>query len=50
MWKFHEFLTFMSQQADKDQSEMDRLFEHAQQIGGKERFEDDFTILEVVFE
>ena len=49
MWGFNEFLEFMAQPSNPDQSILDSLLNYAQELSQKETFEDDFTILEIVF-
>jgi sigma-B regulation protein RsbU (phosphoserine phosphatase) len=49
MWRFQEFADFMNKVKMNDQSILDRLFNYAKSLGNSENFEDDFTIVEVVF-
>jgi hypothetical protein len=49
MWRFQEFSDFMSNVKTNGQSILDRLYIHAKNLGNSENFEDDFTIVEVVF-
>ncbi|UCE52729.1 MAG: PP2C family protein-serine/threonine phosphatase [Desulfobacterales bacterium] len=49
MWRFQEFADFMSNVKTDDQSILDRLYVYAKNLGNLENFEDDFTIVEVVF-
>ena len=49
MWRFEEFTEFMSKANKDGQSRLDLLYHYAKQIGESSNFEDDFTILEVVF-
>ena len=49
IWGFNEFLEFMAQPSNPDQSILDSLLNYAQELSQKETFEDDFTILEIVF-
>jgi PAS domain S-box-containing protein len=49
IWGFNEFLEFMARAASADQSALDSLLSYAQELSQKETFDDDFTILEIVF-
>jgi len=49
IWRFNEFLEFMAQPSNADQSILDRLLNYAQELSQRETFDDDFTILEIVF-
>ena len=49
MWRFQEFTDFMSNVKTDGQSILDRLYNYAKNLGNSENFEDDFTIVEVVF-
>ena len=49
IWGFNEFVEFMAQPSNTDQSILDSLLNYAQELSQKETFEDDFTILEIVF-
>ena len=49
MWRFQEFADFMSNVKTNGQSILDRLYNYAKNLGNSENFEDDFTIVEVVF-
>ena len=49
MWRFQEFSDFMNKVKTDGQSILDRLFNYAIKIGNSEKFEDDFTIVEVAF-
>ena len=49
MWCFREFLDFMHQPKAESQSRLDRIYHYAKSLGHSEDFEDDFTIVEVVF-
>ena len=49
MWRFQEFADFMSSVKKDGQSILDRLYVYAKNIGNSEQFDDDFTIVEVVF-
>jgi sigma-B regulation protein RsbU (phosphoserine phosphatase) len=49
MWRFQEFAEFMNEVKTGGHSILDRLYNYAKNLGGIEKFEDDFTILEVAF-
>ena len=49
IWGFNEFLVFMAQPSNADQSALDSLLNYAQEIAQKDTFDDDFSILEIVF-
>jgi sigma-B regulation protein RsbU (phosphoserine phosphatase) len=49
MWRFQEFTDFMNKAKTDGQSILDRLYSYARNLGNSEKFEDDFTILEVAF-
>ena len=49
MWHFDEFKEFMSKIKSGTQSRLDSLYRHAENINSLDKFEDDFTILEVAF-
>ena len=49
IWGFDEFLKFMAQPFSADQSILDCLLSHAQELSQKEIFDDDFSILEITF-
>jgi len=49
MWHFKEFTDFMAKIRSGEQSRLDRLYQHADNINNLDNFEDDFTILEVAF-
>lgn len=49
MWPFKEFSEFVQQSNSKKPSDIDRIFQHAKKINQFDSFEDDFTILEIVF-
>ena len=49
IWGFSEFLEFMVQSFKADQSILDSLLSHAQQLSQKITFDDDFSFLEIVF-
>jgi PAS domain S-box-containing protein len=50
IWGFNEFLEFSVQSFNVDHSNLDRLLSYAQELAQEEEFDDDFTILEIVFE
>jgi PAS domain S-box-containing protein len=50
IWGFNEFLEFSVESFNVDHSNLDRLLSYAQELSQEEEFEDDFTILEIVFE
>jgi serine phosphatase RsbU (regulator of sigma subunit) len=49
MWRFQEFADFINEVKTDNQSILDRLYVYAKNLGNLENFEDDFTIVEVVF-
>jgi phosphoserine phosphatase RsbU/P len=49
MWRFMEFADFMNKVESGSQSRLDCLHRHAENIRSQNRFEDDFTIVEVTF-
>ena len=49
MWQFEEFADFMKKINVDSPSKLDHLYRHAKKIGNMDNFEDDFTIVEVVF-
>ena len=48
-WRFNEFVNFIIKVKKDGQSVLDRLYEYVRGIGKSDTFDDDFTILEVVF-
>jgi serine phosphatase RsbU (regulator of sigma subunit) len=50
MWQFKEFSDFVSKPGTAKQSDLDRIYQHAKQLNQYDSFEDDFTIIEVVFD
>jgi len=48
-WRFNEFVNFIRKVKTDGQAVLDRLYAHVRQIGKTENFEDDFTIVEVIF-
>jgi len=49
IWGFREFFEFGLQSFRVDKPNLDRLFSHAQDLALEKEFEDDFTILEIIF-
>jgi sigma-B regulation protein RsbU (phosphoserine phosphatase) len=49
MWRFSEFAEFMNSIRSDSRSILDRLYQHALNLGKVDQFEDDFTIMEVAF-
>ncbi len=49
MWRFTEFSEFVRQPSSQQDSEIERIFRHTRKINQFDSFEDDFTIIEVVF-
>lgn len=49
MWRYQEFADFINEIKIDNQSILDRLYVYAKNLGNLENFEDDFTIVEVVF-
>lgn len=50
MWEFEAFVEFMTQPGVAGQSDLDRLWEFVRKLQGSATLDDDFSILEVVFE
>ena len=48
-WRFGEFVNFIKKVKADSQSVLDLLYEYVRRIGKSNSFEDDFTIVEVVF-
>jgi len=48
-WHFNEFVNYIKKVKSDGQAVMDRLYDHVRRKGKLETFEDDFTIVEVVF-
>jgi sigma-B regulation protein RsbU (phosphoserine phosphatase) len=48
-WRFYEFVNYIKKVKTAGQVVMDRLYDYVRQKGKMDNFEDDFTILEVVF-
>ena len=49
MWRFQEFADFINEVKTDNHSILDHLYAYARNLGSLENFEDDFTIVEVVF-
>ncbi|MFV2066348.1 MAG: SpoIIE family protein phosphatase [Pirellulales bacterium] len=49
MWTFAEFLDLMRQPTSGDTSKIDQLLEYARHLQGGDEFNDDFSIVQVVF-
>jgi sigma-B regulation protein RsbU (phosphoserine phosphatase) len=49
MWPFKEFSEFVQQPSSEIQSDIERIFLQAKKLNQFDSFEDDFTIIEVVF-
>jgi sigma-B regulation protein RsbU (phosphoserine phosphatase) len=49
MWRFQEFVDFMNKVKTDSKSILDGLYNYARKLGNSEKFEDDFTIIEVAF-
>ena len=49
MWQFKEFADFMAKIKTDRRSALDRLYQHALNLGDADKFEADFTIVEVAF-
>lgn len=50
MWRFEEFQEYLNGIVSKNGSRLDQLFTHVKSLSGSESFNDDFSILELVFE
>ena len=50
MWKYDEFTDFMANVPPNEGAEMDHLFGHAKKLCGEDTLDDDFSIMEVVFD
>lgn len=48
-WRFYEFINFIKKAKTDGQAVLDRLYDYVRRKGKSDTFEDDFTILEVVF-
>jgi sigma-B regulation protein RsbU (phosphoserine phosphatase) len=49
MWQFNDFAKFVQQPGNGSQSDIERIFQHARKINQFDSFEDDFTIVQVIF-
>ena len=49
MWQFEEFSEFVKKPSTEKQSDIERIYQYAKKINQYDSFEDDFTIIEVVF-
>jgi serine phosphatase RsbU (regulator of sigma subunit) len=49
MWKFDEFSDFMKQPNVERRSDLERIYHYARKLNQFDGFEDDFTIIEVIF-
>jgi sigma-B regulation protein RsbU (phosphoserine phosphatase) len=49
MWQFKEFSEFVKKPSTEKQSDIERIYQYAKKINQYDSFEDDFTIIEVVF-
>jgi len=49
MWQFKEFLEFVKKPGTEKQPDIERIYQHAQEINRYDSFEDDFTIVQVIF-
>ena len=49
MWRYHEFTDYMKKIRTDGHEVLDRLYGYVKDLGNSETLEDDFTILEVVF-
>jgi sigma-B regulation protein RsbU (phosphoserine phosphatase) len=49
MLEFSDFVDFLSSPNKEDKSDIDRIYKFAKDLRGEEGFEDDFSILQVVF-
>ena len=50
MWQFKEFAEFVQQPNIDRKSDIERIFQHAKKLNQFDSFEDDFTIIEVIFQ
>jgi phosphoserine phosphatase RsbU/P len=50
MWRFKEFTEFMGNLKTEKSLNLDHLVMHAKSIGLSKNFEDDFTIIEIIFD
>jgi len=49
MWRFQEFADLMNKVKTDGQSILDRVYNYSRKLGKSDKFEDDFTIIEVAF-
>jgi sigma-B regulation protein RsbU (phosphoserine phosphatase) len=49
MWQFKEFADFMAKVRTDGRSDLDHLYQYALNLGNIDKFEDDFTIVEIAF-
>jgi sigma-B regulation protein RsbU (phosphoserine phosphatase) len=49
IWGFDKYLEFIARPSTKGKSCLDNLLHHVQDLNPKKAFDDDFTILEIVF-
>ena len=49
MWRLDEFSEFVKKPSTDNQSDIDRIYQYARKINQYDSFEDDFTIIEVIF-
>ena len=49
MWQFKEFSEFVKKPSTEKQSDIERIYQYAKGINQYDSFEDDFTIIEVIF-
>ena len=49
MWRFQEFADLMNKVKTDGQSILDRVYNYSRKLGNSDKFEDDFTIIEVAF-
>ena len=50
IWGFNDFLEFKARAFKADETNLDRLITHAQELASVDEFDDDFTILEITFQ
>ena len=48
-WTYQELAEFLNKQAAADGRVLDLVLQHTRNLGGSERFEDDFSIVEMIF-
>jgi sigma-B regulation protein RsbU (phosphoserine phosphatase) len=49
MWRFKEFSEFVKKPSTEKQSDIERIYQYAKKLNQYDSFEDDFTIIEVIF-